>query len=308
MKSSDNRLMMNLRFGGLLLLLVVTPFFSFSQEPEKDDDINLLLDDLFFNEDKFIDEILLSLNQEPFLYTSITFNSNTYFSGRDSGINQYNFIPQISYYHPSGFNVGLSGLYYQHFNPNWDFTSVYLGYSRNIGQKELLYFNLGYSHYFYSDGSSTFTNSIDGNIGIRNLKRTLGANLFINYLFGDDTAFQLVPSIYSRISLVKNKNYALKFRPQLNILIAQQTMALEELNNQSNETEFVNYDIFNLLNTELSLPLMLTTKSWNFNIGYNLNFPNPVASESDLKTTSYFYISIGYLTYFKKSIKVDNVN
>lgn len=308
MKSSDNRLMMNLRFGGLLLLLVVTPFFSFSQEPEKEDDIDLLLDNLFFNEDKFIDDILLSINQEPFLYTSITFNSNTYFSGRDSGINQYNFIPQISYYHPSGFNVGISGLYYQHFNPNWDFTSVYLGYYRNIGHKELLYFNLGYSHYFYSDGSDTFTNSIDGNIGIRNLKKTLGANLSINYLFGDDTAFQLVPSIYSRISLVKNKNYALKFRPQLNILIAQQTMALEELNNQTNETEFVNYDIFNLLNTELSLPLMLSTKSWNFNIGYNLNFPNPVATESDLETTSYFYISIGYLTYFKKSIKVDDIN
>lgn len=300
MKSSDYSLTFELKSLGLLLLIVSAPFFSFSQEPEKEDDIDLLLDDLFFNEERFIDDILESFNQVPFLYTSFVLNSNTYFTGRDSGIDQLNFTPQISYYHPSGFNISLSGLYYEEFTPNWDFTSVYLGYFKNIGKKEFLHFSLGYSHYFFSDGSSTFTNSLDGNIGIKNLNRTIGVNVYASYLFGDDTAFQLIPSIYAKVSLLKDEGFTLKFKPQVNAIIAQQTMALEELNNQTNENELVNYDIFNLLNTELRLPIILTTKSWNVDLGYNINFPNPVATETDLKTNGYFYFSVGYLINLKK--------
>ena len=59
--------------------------------------------------------------------------------------------------------------------------------------------------------------------------------------------------------------------------------------------EIVNFNIIDLLNTQLSFPLSLSTKSWDFEFGYNFNFPNSVLKESSIPTSSYFSFSIGYL-------------
>ena len=284
---------------GLLLLMAATSFSAFAQEKRSDEEIDMLLDDLFFSEEQLIDDILMSLNQDPFIYTSITFNSNSYFSGRDSGIDQFNLYPQVSYYHPSGFSFSLTGLFYEKFDPSWDFTSVSAGYYHTIDKKENLYFNLGYAHYFYSDGSDIFTNSADLSIGLRSGNRKLGTSITASYLFGTDEALQLVSSTYGRITLVKGKSASLKFNPRLNFTIAKQTIALEDLNSQT-EVQFINYNVFGLLNTQLNLPLSLVSKSWNLDIGYNINFPTPVATETNLKNTSYFNISLGYLIDLKK--------
>lgn len=275
--------------------MAATSYSVYAQEPRTDQDIDLLLDELFFNEEQLIDDILASLNQNHFIYSSFTFNSNTYFSGRDSGVDQFSFYPQVSYYHPSGFNVSLSGLYYENFDPNWDFTSLSLGYYGAIGNKESLFYNVGYSRYFFSDGSSLFTNSIDVGLGVRNKRRTLGTTMNASFLFGSDQALQLVSSTYGNITFLKEKAFSLKFRPQLNFIVAQQTIALEELNSQTQETAFVNYDVFALLNTRLNLPISLVSKSWNIDIAYNINFPRAVATETGLKTTGYFSLSLGYL-------------
>ena len=66
-------------------------------------------------------------------------------------------------------------------------------------------------------------------------------------------------------------------------------------NLQAQEVQVVNYDVFELLNTQLNLPLSLVSKSWNIDIAYNINFPRAVASETDLSTTGFFSISLGYL-------------
>ena len=300
MKTTSKSLVVRLRFIGLLLFIAATSLFSQAQVPRTDDKIDVLLDELFFSEDQLIDEILASLNRMEFIYTSLTFNSNTYFSGRDSGIDQYNFYPQVSYYHPSGFSVSLSGLYYEKFDPNWDFTSISLGYSRALNKKETLYFTSGYTRYFYSDGSDIFTNGIDLGLTLQNKKRTLGSTLSSTYLFGSDNAFQLLSSTYGKITLYKEKTFSIKFKPKLNFLIASQTIALEELNSQTEETEFVNYDIFELLNTQLSFPITLVSKSFNLDLGYTINLPSAVATESNLDSNGFFTVSLGYLIDLQK--------
>ncbi len=284
----------------LLLFTVATSANLYAQEP-KEDELDLLLDDLFFNDQQFINDILDSFNTYSFIYTNVSFNSNTFFSGRDSGIDQFNMVPQISYFSSSGFNISVSGIYYETFTPNWDFTNVSVGYYNTIGKKKLLNYNVGYSHYFYSNGWDTFTNSVDLSLGIRNKKRTLGTKLSVSYLFGTDQSFQLVSRSYANLTLTRNKNFILKFRPQLSFLIAQQTTALEQLSTQGDTviTEYIYNDVFDLLNTQVNIPLTLSTKSWDFELGYNINFPSPVETEPNLKTTSFFNISIGYLIDFK---------
>jgi len=47
-------------------------------------------------------------------------------------------------------------------------------------------------------------------------------------------------------------------------------------------------DIFDLLNTQINLPLTLASKSWDFELGYNINFPSAVGKETDLKVTNQY--------------------
>jgi hypothetical protein len=277
----------------LLLFTVATSANLYAQEPQKDD-IDSILDELFFNEQNFIDDILNSFNSYNFIYTNVSFNSNTFFSGRDSGTDQFSILPQISYYSSSGFNASISGIYYETFTPHWDFTNIYVGYYNTIGKKKLINYNLGYTRFFYSTGWDTFTNSIDLSIGIRNKQGTVGTKLGASYLFGTDQSIQLASLSYANLTLVRDTHFNLKFRPQLIFLAAQQTTALEQLNNQG-DLEYIYNDIFDLLNTQLNIPLRLSTKSWDFELGYNFNFPSPVETETSLNNTSFFHISVGYL-------------
>ena len=245
---------------------------------------------MFFNDEQFIDDILESLNTYNYIYTTVSYNNNTFFSGRDAGLDQFNIVPQIAYYSSKGFNLSIAGQYYEMFIPSWDFTNLSIGYTHTIDKMERATFGIGYTRYIYSDGWDTFTNSIDLSLGIKNKKRSLGTRIAATYLFGNDQSFQLVSQTYGNITVSKNKDYIIKFRPQLNFIIAQQTIALEQL-----ENEYVYNDVFDLLNTQINIPLLLITKSWNFELGYNFNIPNPVSTEPDLDNTSFFNLSVGYL-------------
>ncbi|MGA9269200.1 MAG: hypothetical protein WBV45_01170 [Lutimonas sp.] len=283
--------------GWLLLLTLVTSLNLMAQVPDKGDELDMLLDELFFNEQQFVDDILDSFVPYNFIYVNLSFENNTYFTGRDPGVDQFNLVPQLSYYHSSGFNASVSGIYYEEYTPHWDFTSVYLGYFKNIGKNQSFGFEGGYTRYFYSDGWDVFTNALNLGIGLRNKKRTLGTKLSGTFLFGTDEAFQLISRTYGRILIARRENFVLKLRPQLNFIIAQQTIELERLDPDTNDPtgEFEYDDVFGLLNTQINLPIALATRSWDFEVGYDINFPNPVESEPSLDPTSYFHISIGYL-------------
>jgi hypothetical protein len=281
----------------LLLITVATSVNLMAQVPDKGDELDILLDELFYDEQRFIDDILDSFISYNFIYANLSFENNTFFTGRDAEVDQFNLVPQISYYHSSGFNASISGVYYQEYTPHWDFTSVYLGYFNTLGKNQSFSFEGGYTHYFYSDGWDVFTNALNLGVGLLNKKRTLGTKLSGSYLFGTDQAFQLISRTYGRILIARKEKFVLKLRPQVNFVIAQQTIELERLNPDTNQPtgEFEYDDVFGLLNTQVNLPIALSTRSWDFEAGYNINFPNPVETEPSLDPTGYFHLSIGYL-------------
>lgn len=293
---NKGRIMNELAMRGWLLLVTVATSFALSaQVPDKGDEFDMLLDELFFNEQQFIDEILDSFITHNFIYTNLSFESNTFFTGRDSGVDQFNLVPQVSYYHSSGFNASLSGIYYEVYEPHWDFTNVYVGYYNTIGKKQLFSYDFGYTRYFYSDGWDVFTNTLSAGLGLRNKNRTLGTKLSGSFLFGSDQSFQLISRTYARVTLLREKNFVLKFRPQVNFVLAQQTLELEQINPDPGQGEDVFYnDVFALLNTQINLPITLSTRSWDFETGYNINLPNPVETEPSLDPTGFFHVSIGY--------------
>ena len=285
-----------MRFLGLLLVSIATSFCSYGQE-KNDENIDALIDELFFNDQQFVDEILETNFSYNFLYTSVSYNSNTFFSGRDSGTDQFNVIPQISYYHSSGFNASISGIYYQNFAPNWDFTSVSLGYFKPFGASKNWMFNLGYTKYFYSDDFDDFTNSIDVSLGIRNKKRTLGTTLAGSYIFGTDNSYQLVTNSFVSFNLHRTANFALRFRPTISFVVANQTFGKYTLRiiNGRRVLVYSSTEVFDLLNTQIGFPISFSKKSWDVEIGYYLNLPNAVADETNLSNTSFIGFSVGYL-------------
>ena len=285
-----------MRFLGLLLVSIATSFCSYGQE-KNDDNIDALIDELFFNDQQFVDEILETNFSYNFLYTSVSYNSNTFFSGRDSGTDQFNVIPQISYYHSSGFNASISGIYYQNFAPSWDFTSVSLGYFKPFGASKNWMFNLGYTKYFYSDDFDDFTNSIDVSLGIRNKKRTLGTTLAGSYIFGTDNSYQLVSNSFVSFNLHRTANFALRFRPTISFVVANQTFGKYTLRiiNGRRVLVYSSTEVFDLLNTQIGFPISFSKKSWDVELGYYLNLPNAVADETNLSNTSFIGFSVGYL-------------
>ncbi len=287
---------------GLLLFTIATSFCSYAQENEGDY-IDGLLDELFFNEQQFLDELIESDFSYNFLYTSVSYNNDTFFSGRDTGTDQFNLIPQLSYYHSSGFNASISGIYYQNFAPSWDFTSVSAGYFNTIGSKKSIIYNLGYTKYFYSDGYNGFTNSLDVSLGLRNKKRTLGTSVSASYLFGTEESYQFVSSSFANITLKRAAAFALRLRPRISFIIAKQNITIDKVVIRANRPvlKTYNFDVFDLLNTQINIPLSISLKSWDFELGYNLNIPNSLVHEDPLKTTSYFNLSVGYLFDFSQN-------
>lgn len=296
MTDSYQRFTTTLKVFGLLLFTMATSFCSYGQEDNLDD-IDGLLDELFFNDQQFLDELIESDFSYNFIYTSVSYNNNTYFSGRDVGTNQFNVIPQVSYYHSSGFNASISGIYYQEFSPNWDFTSLSLGYFNTLGEQKMFVYNLGYTKYFYSDGYDGFTNSIDLSLGVRNKKRNFGTTISASYVFGTDVSYQVVSNTFVNFTLKRISNFAVRLRPAFNFIIAKQSLATEKIIfiDHQRILETVNFNIFDILNTQINIPISVSTKSWDFEFGYHLNFPNAVLKEKNLPTTSFFSLSLGYL-------------
>lgn len=286
---------------GLLLFSVATSFCSYAQDTTTDnlDDIDGLIDELFFDDKQFLDELIDGGFTYNFLYTSMSYNSNTFFSGRDSGIDQFHLIPQISYYHSSGFNVSISGIYYQEFAPAWDFTSLSVGYLNTFGKNNSFVYNLGYIRFFYADGFDDFTNSIDVNLGIRNKKRTLGSTIAFSYLFGTDTSFQIVSNSFATFNLKRTSNLAIRLRPNVSFIIANQSIRFLRLIRSPGafrpQLRLVTQNVFDLLNTQLSIPISITTNSWDFELGYNLNIPKALSNETNITNTGFVNFSVGYM-------------
>ncbi len=282
----------------LTILVCLSGFFyGYSQELTKEKEIDALIDELFMV-DEVINELTASFKNSQILYISTTYNSDTYFSGRDIDIDQYNIIPQITYAHSNGIFASLSGIYYSEFVPKWDVTTATIGFGKNIGKKKLFKYSLSYSKYFYAnDIDNIYTNTLNAGLGIGNKKRTIGTQLSGSYLFGEDQSFEIASRSFVDIYLLKTKKSNLKFKPQLNIVAGKQTIELARIYNQDGQmlTEYTENDVFDLINTQINLPLQFSTNSFDFEAGYNINFPNALGDESNLKNTGFFNISIGYL-------------
>ncbi|MBG7612183.1 hypothetical protein IU405_07985 [Polaribacter sp. BAL334] len=138
---------------------------------------------------------------------------------------------------------------------------------------------------------------MDVSLGIRNKKRTLGTTLAGSYIFGTDNSYQLVSNSFVSFNLHRTANFALRFRPTISFVVANQTFGKYTLRiiNGRRVLVYSSTEVFDLLNTQIGFPISFSKKSWDVELGYYLNLPNAVADETNLSNTSFIGFSVGYL-------------
>ena len=263
--------------------------FSFlvsSQTDEEDIILNSVLDELFKT-----DSLSVDLVRSDYLYTTFSIDDKVYFAGRNFGINQYSFTPNISYMRGQNFFLSLGSAYFSELNPNWDFISLSSGYSVFLDNSKRFNLTGIYSRIFFSvDADELNPNRLA--ISLVYHKKNLRTRMSGGYLFGGSSSLYSALGVSYNINLVEDYKWDLTFNPELSFLFSQQTVS-EQISSGFSPQQ-IEQDVFELINTKIEFPIELDFGSWDFEVSYNLNFPSPLISETNIINTSFFTFTIEY--------------
>ena len=262
------------------------PFLIFSQADEEEIILNSVLDQLFETDSPLVD-----LDRSDYLYSTFSFDDKVYFDGRDFGINQYSFTPNISYMRGQNFFLSLGSAYFSELRPNWDFISLSSGYSIFLDKSKQFNLTGIYSRIFFSaDADELNPNRLAFSLVFN--EKGFRTRLSGGYLFGGSASFYSALSVSYDIKLIENYKWDLDFSPELSFLFSQQSVS-EQISSGFLYQQ-TDQDVFELINTKLELPLEIDFGRWDFEVSYNLNFPNPLISETNISNTSFLTFTIGY--------------
>jgi len=287
----------------LFILLFHQVLFS-QENTELDQEVDEIIENLILTDDHTLIDIINELSKYQFIYTSVNYNTQTYFLGRDLGIDQYDISSQVMYQNSNGIFLGVSGNIYSEFDPKWDLTTLTAGYGKNFGAKSNIRLEIGYSRYIFSDSESNdFTNSIDGGFFISTSNGAFGTAINSSFLFGEETGFQSTLSIFGDIKLFDlnaKGNSKVNFEPDLSFQFASENIDTSRFENLGIDIPYIDivtasFETFNLRNIQLQLPVVIELNNFQFQASYNLNFPSAFEFEDSVKNTSFFNFGVGYI-------------
>jgi hypothetical protein len=283
----------------IILLFCIWGLKAHSQEDRIDSLLNILL-----FEDEDVLDLVSSSDKFQFLYTRVSYDTKTFFAGRDIGLNQYNMSGQLSWFHSCGISLGAAAVYYSAMDPKINTVLLMAGYSGHFTKSPDYLFRLSYDRFFFPTSdtliSSKFNSSASAGITID--KKIAGTRLDYSLLMGKEYNSQLSWDIYGRFVLYKIGKYdRIKFEPEVSFYAGNDQTIISQLGvipgskppkfavTESEQTKF------GWMNTELKLPVSIGYKNFDFEFGYNLNFPRSIVTTEKLESTSFFNFSIGYL-------------
>ena len=276
----------------LKFILACIPALVLAQERVKSE-ADAILDELFPIDSLTIESMVLDLKKQDFLYINTLYNTKTLFSGRDFGVEQYSFFPAISYIDSNNFFLNVGSGYYSEVDPQWDFITFSGGYSNHLNKKKSIVATAAYSY-------TTFTEDVaDLNNQRVSLSLSYRAKWFRNalsggYLFGGNRSSYLSNNIYFNIDLLASKSLDISIEPRVGIFWGNQTIT-ELVRIGFFQFQEVSTDVFQLLNTEVSIPIEFDFGKWDFEIDYTYAMPNALPGEEKPSNNGYFSISLGYL-------------
>ena len=261
------------------------------QESENPSGINELLDDLFV-----VDTLAVLQAYEDikggFLYASISFDEQAYFSGRDFDIDQFGLTPSLTYISNGGTYLFAGGSYYSELDPAWDLLALGAGQFWSLGAKKQWSISASYIHSFLGEDSEGLNNHrLSSSVSYK--INPLQFNVAGGYLFGDEPNYYFSVSVNYETTLAQIGSFELTFEPNLYILFSQQNII-----EQVSFFRFTQSTVFDRVNSQLELPFTFDNNSLDITLSYNRNFPNNLFEDEDLSPSGYFSISLGWLIPF----------
>lgn len=97
------------------------------------------------------------------------------------------------------------------------------------------------------------------------------------------------------MDVLDTKTLDISIQPRLGLFWGSQTDRQEFVRYRPYRIEVIDNDYFQLLNTELSIPVEFDFGNWDIEIDYTFSSPNPLPSEENLENTGFISFSVGYL-------------
>ena len=273
----------------LVVGFFLLPLCIFSQTEEEDAILDSLIEGFFST-----DSLMVNLSKTNYFYTTFSFDESVFFAGRDFDIEQFGFTPSISYMRGQNFFVSLGSAYFSELDPRWDFVSISSGYSLFLDRVDRFSLTGIYSRIFFADDTADL-NPNRLSVALAFHKNSLRLRCSAGYLFGGSTAFYTSLTSSYDISITETESWEMSFNPQLSFLMSEQTIS-EQIAYGLFNTQTLDRDVFDLINTQISIPLELDIGNWDFQLSYNINLPKALANESNISPSGYFSFSIGYFS------------
>ena len=273
----------------LVVGFFLLPLCIFSQTEEEDAILDSLIEGFFST-----DSLMVNLSKTNYLYTTFSFDESVFFAGRDFDIEQFGFTPSISYMRGQNFFVSLGSAYFSELDPKWDFVSISSGYSLFLDRVDRFSLTGIYSRIFFADDTADL-NPNRLSVALAYHKNSFRLRCSAGYLFGGSTAFYTSLTSSYEISITETESWEMSFNPQLSFLMSEQTIS-EQIAYGLFNTQTLDRDVFDLINTQISIPLELDIGNWDFQLSYNVNLPKALANESNISPSGYFSFSIGYFS------------
>ncbi|MBN2212779.1 MAG: hypothetical protein JW723_00920 [Bacteroidales bacterium] len=266
------------------------------------DRLDSLLHDVL-GDDKEMIRFLAPLPSYCYLYSVFSGDNKTSYAGREIGDNMYSMNGSIYFFHSKGFFVGTTGSWYSQLDPGYSNTIFSAGFFKALNPKKNLTFRASYNRYFYNNTDTEITNVFNNNLGagltLRN--KWIGGRFSFNFLFGQDFGMNIMPNVFSRITIARFGKYnMIQFEPEFSLFIGSEIVeytSAGSLTGQQSDSQSSSpaKDVYGLLNTQFYFPLLIYAGDFDIELGYSVNIPHSQDESIEYPVNSFFSVSLGYL-------------
>jgi hypothetical protein len=253
------------------------------------------------------------------IYVQASYDNNSYFAGRDIGLDQFNATVQATYNYKQ-FSASLAGVLYEAFFPPLQTAALSVNY--RLPLKLPVDIDVNYGRYFFLGDNDTLLGSYPNSLGLGlgHSAKFWGVSADLSLLAGTEgVAPQIMTSAYGNFKIFSWKSYnSISVRPEVGFYFGSELTALSTApgtifakstgngNGQgqgpgpgqgggSGQTELPEYiTAFGLLNTELNI--YITAVLGDFDMSFAIQNNRPRSTDADIAyaPTSLISFSLGY--------------
>jgi len=250
------------------------------------------------------------------LYFQVAYESNSYFAGRDIGLEQPNLTAQASYSYKQ-FSVSAAAIVYPQLYPPLQATALSVNY--RIPLKFPVNIDINYGRYFFNSENDTLSSIYPNGFGfgLSYHAKFWGISTDMSLLTGREGLVpQIDASLYGNFKIFswKKANY-ISVRPEIGIFFGSETTARARVprglakvigpgDGQGNGNgqgggngsgqEVIFSTAFGLLNTSMNIHLLATLSDFDIGVSIQNNHPRSIETEIAYIPTSMVAFSAGY--------------